>query len=321
MLRALVETIAPELRPGVQQRAAARGGAPGYRAFLGVTGAWFVWKALILIREVLERPEFLLQRNDWVAYLLPFSRWKPLIWLIAVLSVGAGIACLRGAAKRRLSTMLRTLILILAFISNSLQQTAGGYSHWNHFIILGLLFGLFLPLEGDFNRDDEVGYRLFHLAMLLPYSVAGMWKLLHIAWALKEGSIAGSWLESSATIETLRSNEIRYERDLAVEPLVEFLQPVWPYLFVLFAALLTSSFLAALNRSTLLIIAPAVGGFHLFNFLAFGAEFRWTAIAAPLLLFPYELLTENLRRSIRQGILHQFPLTLLKPIRRRRAGS
>jgi len=225
--------------------------------------------------------------------------------------ISAGI-CLLTAGGRSLPTGLRIGAAVSALVVNSLQQTAGGISHWNYFVVLGLLFSVLLPVQRPSREkvmDVDLSYRLFHASLLTIYSLAGLWKLVHIALALASGSVRGTWLDSASLIETARTNRLVFGHRIRAEPVLEFLSPFSPVLFVLFAVLMTGAIFASLNRSALLIVSPLIFGFHLFNYWAFGADFRFTGLVALATLFPYEVLSDiraSSPRSFGQTLLRAF---------------
>ncbi|WP_128397006.1 hypothetical protein [Botryobacter ruber] len=252
-----------------------------------LTFVWLYWtykKYLIL----LERPEILFSPVNFITRaLMPALPAQALVMLVT----GVAIACNAYLLFYRQSSLLKILLMCCLYWLNLPQWSFGFLSHVNHFFLLSHLFLVFVKVEKPArNVPDHYQHRTinwFYTGILATYTMAGIWKIVALAYKVLTSSPDAHWLHPDAALYNAIVSHRMYDLPFAQEQLYLSAPVFWQLGFLLTLYLQTFAVAAAFRPPLRFWMALALLLLHIINFVLFQIYFVVTSLLLVGLFLPY----------------------------------
>lgn len=201
--------------------------------------------------------------------------------------LGLGVCWIRPQAWG-----MRLLVAACALLLMAPEYAFGKVEHVNHLFLVAHVWAIFVPWlpyhVADPNlRPRATAIRLYQAAVLLIYTMAGLWKVfdLTVRAALKPGL---TWLDPGAAFQAALVIAAREGRSVDALVAAQPLFALFPIGYILLMLVFVPASLSPWRRPYLLLLLPVVASFHILNGVLGLAHFYSTIVVLLGLFAPYD---------------------------------
>lgn len=264
------------------------------KGILLLTIGWLIFKIFNFF-DLLHRPTALYEPMNYFAKLLMSTIPHPVVF-VTVAVIGLAICCIL-LVKPDILYVRIFLTFILLWV-NLFQWSWGVESVVSYTLLFSHLYTMLVPFDSKDQEVTKIGHKvtmikLFYAAILVTYTLSGVWKWIALVYKLVLKPEDVNWLSDSGALFNAVVSFRNYDFDY------NWLLPFfcWPWLWK-FAFLLMNTIqtfcLFAVNRIQLQpLVALAFVIFHIINSIMFATVFITAILVIIILFFPYHLFRKD----------------------------